>query len=162
MVIMDQYTRRIIGFAVHAGNLNSTSTCVMFNKIISGKKLPKYLSSDNDPIFHFYRWKANLRILGIEEIKSVPYSPISHPFIERLIRSCRNETLDRTFFWNDNDLQRKLDQFQIYYNEHRTHMGLNGKIPHQKAENNNPAVIQINNYAWKAYCNGLFHLPIAA
>jgi len=70
MVLMDQYTRRIIGFAVHPGDLNGITICMMFNKIISGKNLPRYLSSDNDPIFQFHRWKANLRILDIKEIKS--------------------------------------------------------------------------------------------
>ena len=56
----------------------------MFNAIIARKKQPKYLSSDNDPLFEFYRWKANLRILEIEEVKTIPYVPISHPFVERL------------------------------------------------------------------------------
>jgi len=71
MVLMDQYTRRIIGFAVHPGTLDGISICMLFNKIISGRNLPKYLSSDNDPILQFQRWKANLRILDIEEIKSL-------------------------------------------------------------------------------------------
>jgi putative transposase len=43
--------------------------------------LPKYLSSDNDPLFRFYKWQVNLRILDIVEIKSVPYTPQSHPFV---------------------------------------------------------------------------------
>jgi transposase InsO family protein len=82
MVVMDQFTRRIIGFAVHAGDCSGVDYCCMFNKIISGKPLPKYLSSDNDPLFLFHRWQANLRILDIEEIKSIPGNPVSHPFIE--------------------------------------------------------------------------------
>jgi len=40
MVVMDQFTRRIIGFAVHKGELNGVAICVMFNTIIAGKKLP--------------------------------------------------------------------------------------------------------------------------
>ena len=162
MVLMDQYTRRIIGFAVHPGTLDGISICILFNKIISGKNLPRYLSSDNDPILQFHRWKANLGILDIEEIKSLPYIPMSHPFVERLIRTCRNEVLDRILFWNETDLQRKLDEFQHYFNEYRTHMGLSGKIPHQFAENKNANIINIKNYAWKSYCRGLFQLPIAA
>jgi hypothetical protein len=63
----------------------------MFNKIISSRTLPKRLSSDNDPLFTFQKWQANLRILEIEEIKSIPYTPISHPFVERLIRTIREE-----------------------------------------------------------------------
>jgi hypothetical protein len=57
----------------------------MFNQIIAGKSLPQHLSSDHDPLFRFHRWLANLRILDVEEIKSVPFVPVSHPFVERLI-----------------------------------------------------------------------------
>lgn len=35
MVIMDQYTRKIIGFPVHKGDLNGTEIFCMFNKIIN-------------------------------------------------------------------------------------------------------------------------------
>ena len=48
----------------------------MFNAVISQNEPPRYLSSDNDPLFRFHQWQANLRILDIEEIKSVPYTPI--------------------------------------------------------------------------------------
>jgi putative transposase len=54
---------------------------------------------DEDPgAFRFHRWRANLRILDIEELKSVPFVPRSHPFIERLIGTLRREYLDQTFF----------------------------------------------------------------
>jgi len=162
MVLMDQFTRRIIGFAVYQGDLNGVAICVMFNKIISNKKLPRYLSSDNDPLFKFHRWQANLRIRGIEEIKSIPYTPTSHPFVERLIRICRNEVLDQSLFWTDSDLQSKLDRFQHYFNEDRTHMGVKGRTPNQISENKTPNVIDIKNYRWKRHCRSLFQLPIAA
>lgn len=45
-------------------------------------------------LFQYRQWKANLRVLEIEEIKSVPYTPTSHPFVERLIGSIRRELLD--------------------------------------------------------------------
>ncbi len=41
------------------------------------------------------QWQANLRILDVEEIKTVPYVPLSHPFVERLIGTIRRECLDR-------------------------------------------------------------------
>jgi len=69
IVVMEQFTRRIIGLGVHEGDLNGVAICAMVNKIISGENLPKYLSSDNDPLCKFHRWRANLRILEIEEIK---------------------------------------------------------------------------------------------
>ena len=67
MIVMDQFTRRIIGFSVHKGDVTGVDLCCMFNKIISKQILPKYLSSDNDPLFKFHRWRANLRILEINE-----------------------------------------------------------------------------------------------
>ena len=72
---MDQFTRRIIGFGVHAGDVDGIALCCMFNSAISNQGVPRYLSSDNDPLFRYRRWKANLRILEIDEIKSIPYTP---------------------------------------------------------------------------------------
>jgi len=113
-------------------------------------------------LFTFHRFKANLRILEIEEIKSIPFTPTSHPFVERLIRTCRNELLDRTLFWTQTDLHSKLALFQEYFNEHRTHMGIDGSTPNQISEDGSPNVIDINNYRWKSHSRGLFKLPIAA
>ena len=55
------------------------------------------------------------------KVKSVPYAPVSHPFIERLIGTIRREYLDRVLFWNALDLARKLEAFGDYYNCHRVH-----------------------------------------
>jgi putative transposase len=41
MVEMDQFSRRIIGFSVYAGDCDGVAYCRMFNKIISGKKTAK-------------------------------------------------------------------------------------------------------------------------
>ena len=131
LVVMDQFTLRLTGFGVHAGNVDGIALCCMFNKIISGKEPPRYLSSDHDPLFEYHRWQANLRILGIAPIKTVPYTPISHPLVERLIGTIRREFLDQTLFWNAVDLQRKLDAFQDYYNHNRFHASLEGDTPAQ-------------------------------
>jgi putative transposase len=64
MVVMDQFTRRIIGIAVNAGVLDRPAVCRLFNEAIAGSgSLPHYLSSDNGPLFEFHRWKANFRVL---------------------------------------------------------------------------------------------------
>ena len=97
----------------------------MFNRAIRGQSLPKYLSSDHDPLYRFHQWQANLRVLEVTEIKTVPYVPLSHPFVERL----RREYLDRILFWTTTDLETKLLDFQHYYNGHRTHAGLDGRTP---------------------------------
>jgi putative transposase len=115
----------------------------MFNDATSRQGWPKYISSDNDPLFQYHQWKANLRVLEIEEIKSLPHLPMSHPFVERLIGSIRRELLDHTFFWTATDLENKLREYQRYYNTCRTHSGREGTTPVDSICNQ---VININEY----------------
>ncbi len=61
--------------------------------------------------------------------KTVPHVPVSHPFVERLIGTIRREFLDQVLFWNTRDLERKLSDFQAYYNVDRVHASLNGNTP---------------------------------
>ena len=50
LVVMDQCTRRIIGFSAHAGVVNGIALCRMFNHAIRGcRAMPKYISSDHAP-----------------------------------------------------------------------------------------------------------------
>jgi len=164
MLVMDVVTRRIVGFGVESENIDGVSACRMFNHAIAGQRLPKRVSTDHDPLFRFHRWLANLRVLAIEEVKSVPYAPVSHPFIERLIGTVRREYLDQVFFWNAIDLRRKLDAFADYYNAHRVHRALGGTTPTQRARASSPPPVRaaLRQYAWEAHCRGLFHTPIPA
>ena len=84
----------------------------MFNDAISGMGTPRHLRTNHDPLSRSHRWTANLRVLEIDEVKTVPYVPISHPFAERLIGTIRRELLDQTLFWNAVDLERKLTSFR--------------------------------------------------
>jgi hypothetical protein len=71
----------------------------MLRSVIGGHNPPKYLSSDHDPLYRFHQWGANLSVLEVTEIKTVPFVPFSHPFVERLIGTIRREYLDRLLFW---------------------------------------------------------------
>ena len=159
---MDQFTRRIVGFGVQAGEVDGVALCRMFNQAICGRGFPLRLSSDHDPLFNFHRWQANLRISGIEPIRTVPYVPVSHPFVERLIGTIRREYLDRVFFWNAADLEQKLASFRCYFNQSRVHQGLAGDTPEEMAGAHAPQQARLHNYVWQSHCNGLFELPIAA
>jgi transposase InsO family protein len=87
LLVMDQFTRRIVGFGVHRGIVDGSALCRMFQQAIRFQSLPKYLSTDNDPLYRFHQWQANLRVLEVMEIKTVPGIPLSHPFVERLIET---------------------------------------------------------------------------
>ncbi len=82
LVAIDAFSRRIVGFGIDSEYIDGS------------------------------RWLANLRVLGVEGIKSARYVPTSHPFVERPIGTIRREYLDHRFFWNSIDLRRKLDKFR--------------------------------------------------
>lgn len=163
LVVMDQSTRRIIGFGIHpAVAVDGRTLCRLFLQIVNSCKLPQYLSSDNDPLFRFHQWQANLRILGIHEVKSIPNVPVSHPFIERLIGTIRREYLDHLLFWNESDLERKLDGFKEYYNECRIHQSLHQQTPEEVAGKAPPPSADPKHFVWQSHCQGLFQAPRAA
>ncbi len=162
MVVMDQFSRRIVGFAVHAGTLDGPTVCRMFNSIVSGLTAPRYLSSDNDPLFLFHQWSANLRILDVMEVKTVPYIPLSHPFVERLIGTIRREFLDHVPFWSARDLEMKLMLFKEYYNRDRVHRGIDHVPPYEKIANTDRKIARLDDYRWQKRCRGLYQLPVAA
>jgi putative transposase len=160
LVAMDQYTRRIIGFGVHAGKVDGVALCRMFNRAIRGQRgMPKYVSSDNDPLYRFHQWQANLRILEVTEIKTIPYVPLSHPFVERLIGTIRREYLDHTLFWTTADLENKLLDFRTYFNNHRTHNSLEGGTPQTPVLR---PVANLGSFRWQSHCRALYQTPAAA
>ncbi len=144
LAVMNQFTRRIVGVGVHTGTVDGKALCRMFNHAIAGQEAPRYLSSDHDSLFDYHRWQANLRVLDVKEIKTVPYVPLSHPFVERLIGTIRREFLDQTLFWNSVDLESKLLEFRDYYNRERVHSGMGGSTSCEAGEALTAEVVKLD------------------
>ncbi|MGH9424399.1 MAG: integrase core domain-containing protein, partial [Thermoanaerobaculia bacterium] len=162
LVVMDQFTRRLVGVGVYCGAITGVDVCGMFNAATHGQGAPRHLSTDHDPLFEAHRWKANLRILEIDEVKTVPRVPRSHPFVERLIGTMRREFLEQLLFWNGRDLERKLADFQAYYNAARCHASLEGHTPLSFAGGDTVAAADLSSVRWVSHCRGLVQLPVAA
>ena len=76
LVVMDVHTRRLFGFGV-ATDLDGIRVCRMFNRAIGRQPLPRHISSDHDLLFRFHRWRANLRVLDVDEItRPFPIRPV--------------------------------------------------------------------------------------
>jgi putative transposase len=162
LLVMDVFTRRLVGFGVEPAPIDGISVCRMFHQAAAGSALPRRMSTDHDPLFRFHRWRANLRVLAVEEIKSVPFAPTSHPFVERLIGTVRRDCLDQTFYWNRLDLARKLGAFRDSYNSARVHRALGGITPGQFSGAKLPERAALDRYAWQSHCGGLFQTRVAA
>ncbi len=53
------------------------------------------MSPDNDLLFQYHQWQADLRVLHVEEVKSIPSTPTTHRLIERLIGTVSLRKIDR-------------------------------------------------------------------
>jgi len=118
---------QMIGLGVHAGKVDGPALCRMFNHAIWGQRTI-------DQLFLFERRRADLRILDLAEIKTVPYVLLSHPFAERL--AIRREHLGRTLFWTRVENQRF--DFRSYFNGHRAHSSLKGRTPNRDPSDVSP------------------------
>lgn len=49
--------------------------------------------------------------------------------MERAVRTCRHELLDRTLIWNQRHLLHGLRQFEDFYNLHRPHRAIAKALP---------------------------------
>jgi len=63
LVVMDQWTRRIVGFGVHRGVVDGVGLCRMFNQATRCQTPPTYLSSDHEAVSVKW-WKSNDVITG--------------------------------------------------------------------------------------------------
>ena len=101
--------RRIIGFGVHAGTVDGAALCRMFNRAIQGNAGCRTSSVPITILLSVPPVASQLRDTGgVVGIKSIPYVPLSHPLVERLIGTLRREYLDHLLFWTTGDLENKL------------------------------------------------------
>ena len=122
----------------------------MFNRATCCQSPPTYLSADHDPLYRFHPWQANLRILNIREIKTVPRAAFP---------SGR-----RTADW---DVRR---EYLIVYcsgavviwaeahrvpgaTTHRTHAGRAGRPPAPSLDTTGASLWA---YRWRSHCRGLY------
>jgi transposase InsO family protein len=81
--------------------------------------------------------------------------------VERLIGTMRREFLDHVPFLNARDLERKLADFQAYYNAARSHTSLEDHTPLTFA-GGPVARAELNDVCWVSDCRDLVQLPVAA
>ncbi|GAB3848857.1 integrase core domain-containing protein [Dactylosporangium cerinum] len=88
----------------------------------------RYLIRDRDGKFPEL-FDAVLTDAGIKVVLSGIQTPRMNSIMERWVRTCRHELLDRTLIWNQRHLLHALHEFEHFYNGHRPHQGLANARP---------------------------------
>ena len=93
---------------------------------------PRYVIRDRDKKYgdEFTRRVASL---DMKQVLIAARSPWQNPYVERAIGSIRRDCLDHTIIFNERHLRRVLKGYIRYYNEDRTHLGLDKDCPEPRA-----------------------------
>jgi putative transposase len=88
----------------------------------------KYLVRDRDSRYTM-GFDAVFAGEGISIVKTGVRVPRMNAIMERWVRSCRAELLDRTLIVNRAQLLRALREYEAFYNQHRPHRALQAAAP---------------------------------
>jgi len=93
--------------------------------------------SDNGPEFgprdskqkQGHPFKRMLIELGIKHRYTKPYRPQTNGKVERFWRTLQEDLIREADYDNLEELKDELMQYLVYYNNHRPHQGIDGKVP---------------------------------
>jgi transposase InsO family protein len=88
----------------------------------------KYLIRDRDGKYPA-RFDTILADAGITVVRSGVGIPRMNAVMERWVRICRRELLDRTLIFNQRHLLHALREYEAFYNTHRPHQGIGNARP---------------------------------
>ena len=92
---------------------------------------PAFLIRDNDGAYGEV-FTRRLRAMGIRDRPIAPRSPWQNGYVERSIGSIRRECLDHVIIRDELHLRRVLKSYAAYYNEKRTHLGIEKDAPNRR------------------------------
>ncbi|MDH6120013.1 transposase InsO family protein [Kitasatospora sp. GAS204A] len=131
LAVIEHATRRVRVLGATAHPTAAWTTQLARNMVMdlqdTGTRV-KFLIRDRD-VRYPAAFDAVLRAEGIEVVQTGIRMPRMNAIMERWVRSCRTELLDRTLIWNQNHLLHALREYEQFYNTHRPHRSLASAAP---------------------------------
>jgi transposase InsO family protein len=120
---------RILGATAHPSAAWATQTArnLVMDIEDTGCQV-KYLIRDRDDKYPAV-FDAVLADAGIHVVLSGVRMPRMNAMMERWVRTCRRELLDRTLIFNQRHRLHALREYEVFYNEHRPHQGIANARP---------------------------------
>ncbi len=130
LVVMDLKSRRVEVAGVVHNAYEQWMIQVLRNLTdhVDGFLLPhRYLIMDRDPLFTT-DFRAMLKRSGVKPVRLPRRSPNLNAFVERFIRSIKEECLDRVIPLGEAHLRELLREYVAHYHGERPHQGLDGAL----------------------------------
>ena len=119
--------RRVVHFNV-TSNPTAEWTAQQIIEAFPWDSAPRYLLRDRDCIYG-ERFKHRVQSMVIKEVVTAFHSPWQNAYVERLNGSIRRECTDHFVVIGERHLHRVLRSYFEYYNNDRTHLGLDKETP---------------------------------
>jgi transposase len=131
LAVIEHGTRRIriLGAAAHptAAWVAQAARNLVMDLHDAGSTV-RYIVRDRDGKYPA-AFDAILADSGITVVRSGIQIPRMNAIMERWVRTCRRELLDRTLVWNQRHLLHVLHEYEMFYNKHRPHQGIANARP---------------------------------
>jgi len=131
LVNLSHDRRRILHFNVTA-HPTAEWTARQLLEACGMDEVPSYLVRDRDGTYG-RQFSRQAKVLGIQEVVTVPRSPWQNGYAERVIGSIRRDCLDHVIVLGEGQLKRVLSEYTDYYNRVRTHLSLEKDAPETRA-----------------------------
>jgi putative transposase len=126
-IVLSHARRQVIHFNVTA-HPTAEWTAQQITEAFPWNEAPRYLFRDRGSAYGD-AFRKRLRAMEIEEVMTTVRSPWQNGYVERLNGSVRRECLNHLIIWNERHLSRVLREYFDYYNQDRTHLGLEKDTP---------------------------------
>jgi putative transposase len=132
LAVIEHTTRRIriLGATTHPTAAWTTQQArnLVMDLQDAGATAVRYLIRDRDSKYST-AFDTVLADGGITSVATGIRIPRMNAIMERWIRTCRTELLDRTLILNQAHLLHALREYETFYNQHRPHRTLNAAAP---------------------------------
>jgi putative transposase len=130
LVFMDLATRR-----VHVGGITPNPNTAWMMQIAKNVTDPldgfllgkRYLILDRDTKY-CEAFRHLLLDGAIEPVRLPPKSPNMNAYVERFVKSAKQECTDRLIFFGEQSLHRAVGEFIDFYNQQRFHQGMDNQL----------------------------------
>ncbi len=126
--ILDGATRRLLCLHIYRKRPNTQHLLRQVRKTATQYGIPPRLITDHGSEFQ-KQFKQGLNELGIKHIRGPVRMPCFNGKIERFFRTLRIWQRSSWLLPNHQNLQKRLDCFQLWYNQKRYHQALDGLTP---------------------------------
>jgi transposase InsO family protein len=127
LLVLSHDRRKILGYEVTEAATGAWAADRVI-EALDFEGAPRLLLRDQDKKFG-EEFNAGLEEAGIRQVLSAYRCPWQNGYVERAIGTIRRECLDHVIVFNARHLKNVLDEYVAYYNESRTHLGIEKDCP---------------------------------